>query len=251
VLFGGVTYSKGTLPRSYLPTLLSIQFTLTAIFTIISGFVLSIRRMIAHKLDWIKFLILTLWFFVPSGLVVIVEPVIYDNFRHFLFMIPPLFIFATIGIQSLFELVKKPALQVVLVGLLILPNVFFLVKLHPYQYVYYNVFTKGVGGAFRKYEMDYWGTSYREATMYINQIAPNNSRIIVYGAPHLVEIYARDDLNIEKYDKKIEVDHTTSGFAILLSRYDKDVQIFPEAERIYIVERDGAILAVIKELDFQ
>ena len=89
----------------------------------------------------------------------------------------------------------------IVIGLLVLPNIFLLIKMHPYQYVYYNVFTDGVGGAFRIYEMDYWGTSYREAAEYINQIAPQNARVIVFGAPHLVETHARDDLQVEKYKK--------------------------------------------------
>jgi hypothetical protein len=249
VLFGGNTYTIGTLPRSYLPVLLSIQFTLTTLITAVFGLVLTIKNIIKSKLDWMKAVVLLSWFCVPASLVIIFEPKIYDNFRHFLFIIPPIFTFAAIGLQGLFGLFKRPAIQAIVISLLILPNIFTLIKLHPYQYVYYNIFTNGVGGAFRMYEMDYWGTSYREATEYVNQIAPKNSRIIVFGAPHLVGTYARADLQIEKYKKDMELDRAFPTFAILLSRYDKDIHVFPEAENIYIVGRDGAIFAIVKELD--
>jgi hypothetical protein len=132
--------------------------------------------------------------------------------------------------------------------LFILPNILSLTNLHPYQYVYYNQLTNGVKGAFRVYEMDYWGTSYREATEYINRIAPQGSRIIVFGAHHIVETYARSDLIIEKYRKDSPINLDVPTFAILLSRHDKDIHIFPDAEIITIVGRDGAIFSVVKDL---
>ena len=195
-----------------------------------------------------KVTILYFWFFVPAAFIIFFEPKIYDNFRHFLFIVPPLFSLAAIGIQSVFDQIKRPVIQAIVIFLLILPNLFSLIKLHPYQYVYYNFLTDGAAGAFRKFEMDYWGTSYREATEYINQIAPQNANIIVFGAPHLVETYAREDLEIEKYSKEINLNRDSPTFAILLSRYDKDILIFPEAENILIIERDGAIFAVVKDL---
>jgi hypothetical protein len=248
VLFDGIYYSVGTNPRSYLPILLTIQITLTALFSILYGFIQSIARILKKKLNWLKVTILYLWFFVPVVLVMIIQPKIYDNFRHFLFVLPPLFAFAAIGLQSVFDQIKRQVFQAVVILLLITPNIFLLVKLHPYQYVYYNYFTNGLEGAFREYEMDYWGTSYREATTYINEIAPQNSNIIVFGAPHLVKIYARPDLEIGKYKNDITIDRDSPSFAILLSRYDKDIFLFPEAKIIYSVERDGAILAVVKDL---
>lgn len=248
VLFDGILYNIGTHPRSYMPVLLSIQFTFTALIAIIFGLILSIAGIINGKLNWAKVTILYLWFFTPFAFIMFAEPKIYDNFRHFLFIIPPLFTFAAIGLQSIFNQIKRPVFQAMVIFLLVLPNLFSLIKLHPYQYVYYNFLTDGVAGAFRKYEMDYWGTSYREATEYINQIAPQNAKIIVFGAPHLVETYAREDLEIEKYSKEIELNRDSPTFAILLSRYDKDTLIFPDAENIFLIERDGAIFAVIKDL---
>jgi len=249
VLFGGITYNIGTHPRSYMPVLLSIQFTLTALATTILGFICSIVIMIKCKRIWMKVIILYLWFFVPVALIVIVEPNIYDNFRHFLFVIPPLFTFGAIGLQSIFNFTKRPEVRAIVILLLILPNIISIVRLHPYQYVYYNLLANGVEGAFREYEMDYWGTSYREATEYVNQIAPHNSKVVVLGAPHLVETYARGDLEIEKYKNDMQLIYDSPTFAILSSRYDKDILLFSEAETIYIIERDGAKFAVVKDLN--
>jgi len=247
-LYAGNYYLFGEQPRSYLPVVISIQITLTAILPFLIGLIASITKSIKRQLDWMKVAVIALWFFVPLVLVVLLEPKIYDNSRHFLFILSPIFVFAAIGLQALFDLIKRPVLQVVLILVLILPNIFSLIQLHPYQYIYYNALTNGVSGAFRQFEMDYWGTSYREAAMYINQIAPPGAHIIVFGAPQLVETYVRDDLNIEKYHSRIEIDPTVPTFAILLSRNDKDIYTFPEAEVIHTIERDGAILTVIKDL---
>ena len=53
---------------------------------------------------------------------------------------------------------------------------------------------------------------------------------------------------IEKYQKDSPMIYDSPTFAILLSRYDKDIHVFPDAEIIYIVERDGAIFTVVKDL---
>ena len=87
----------------------------------------------------------------------------------------------------------------------------------------------GVGGAFRSNEMDYWGKSYRETTSYINQVAPPNARIIVFGAPHLVETYARKDLIIERYKKEMEIDHTIQNQ--LIGHFDRGLA--PRISRHY------------------
>jgi hypothetical protein len=248
LLYAGNYYFFGEQPRSYLPVVIAIQITLTALIPFLIGLTVSVPKSVKKQLDWMKVGVIALWFFVPLALVVILEPRIYDNSRHFLFILSPIFVFAAIGIQALFDLLKRPALQAALIIALILPNIFSLIQLHPYQYVYYNALTNGVQGAFRQFEMDYWGTSYREAAEYVNQIAPPGAHIIVFGAPHLVETYARGNLNIEKYEKGMEIDSATPTFAILLSRNDKDIYTFPEAEVIHTIERDGAILTVIKDL---
>jgi hypothetical protein len=248
VLFRGIEYDPGTLPKTFLPVLLSIQFTVTAILTIVGGILISLTNMFKQKSDWIKLTVLYLWILIPFAFVITLEPKYYDNFRHFLFIIPPLFVFAAIGIQRVFDAVKRPAIQALIAILLILPNLFPLVRLHPYQYVYYNLFTGGLPGAFRSYEMDYWGTSFREATDFVNQTAPQDAKIYVYGPTHLVDKYAREDLKIRNLKRVMPTDRDSPAFAILLSRYNKDINLFPELESIFRVERDGAIFAVVKYL---
>ena len=133
--------------------------------------------------------------------------------------------------------------------LAVLPGVYWLIALHPYQYVYYNTLTGGLPGAFRRYEMDYWTTSYREATMFINEKAPDQARILVWGPEHIVETYARQDLVIEKYRKENTKSNASADFAIVSSRNNRDLTLFPEADLLWTTGRGGAIFTVVKQLN--
>ena len=115
----------------------------------------------AKSLDWRKWLILLLWFFVPLLAVVVLNPTMYDNFRQFFFILPAAFLFVGAGLDWLFARVRSPVLISLLLIVFVLLNVVTLIQLHPYQYTYYNRLAGGEQGAFRKYEMDYWATSYR------------------------------------------------------------------------------------------
>ncbi|OGO39626.1 MAG: hypothetical protein A2W35_09180 [Chloroflexi bacterium RBG_16_57_11] len=246
VMFAGVDYEVTELPRRYLPTVLSLQFTETAMLMFIAGCVTSILWLRRGRLDWRKVVLITVWFVGPVIAIVIVHPVIYDNFRHLLFITPPLFIFAAIGFQGLFEWIKKPVLSGGLVVLLMLPNVYWLINLHPYQYVYYNSLVGGVQGAYRSYEMDYWGTSYRAAIEYVNQVAPPESRVIVLGTDQLVSNFARPDLKIDEYRKLDETESIPGAYVILSSRHNKDQDLYPGSPSLFSVERAGVVLAVVK-----
>jgi hypothetical protein len=57
----------------------------------------------------------------------------------------------------------------------LLPSVFGIVSLHPYEYIYYNSFVGGVSGAEGRFETDYWAISFREAAEYVNENASPNA----------------------------------------------------------------------------
>jgi hypothetical protein len=162
------------------------------------------------------------------------------------------------GLQALFTLVGRlgsPSGQspgAILAGFLILavmllPGLYRDVSLHPYQYVYYNQLVSGVGGAFRRFEMDYWTTSYKEATEYLNANASAGARIGVWGADQIVKRYAREDLEIVDLGKA----DSPLDLAVITTRHNKDLELFPDAPVVFQVGRDGAIYSVVKRLDAQ
>jgi hypothetical protein len=249
VMFGGIDYPVDEVPLGYLPTLLSLQVTLPALLLFLFGLGVAAYRSYKQTIDLELVLLLVLWLIAPIIAVLLLRPTIYDNFRQFLFILPPLFVLAGIGLGALYDKLKRKSLYVLLVALLVLPGIYWNSKLHPYQYIYYNTLTGGVKGAFRQYEMDYWATSYREATAYLNQVAPPGSEVIVWGPEHIAINYARQDLNIREYQKDDLDQSHPADFAIISTRHNKDLTLFPEAEQVFSVGRQGALFVVVKQFD--
>lgn len=242
VLFNGVMYTSTDIPRSYLPVLLGVQLTEPVWFLFAAGLTAvvygSIKR---HEKDLVLLLLTLVWFILPLIGFVITRSPLYDNFRQVFFILPPVFMLAGVA----FEKIKRPILQAALIAVLLLPGIVDGVHLHPYEYIYYNRFIGGVQGAYRKYELDYWGTSYREAANYLNEVAPSNASMWVEGPVHILQLYARPDLKIYSTYEAARADHY--DFVVATTRYNLDLQSYPEARIIHTIERDGSLLTVIKE----
>ena len=119
------------------------------------------------------------WFVLPLiGLVASHAP-LYDNFRQVLFILPPVFMMAGYA----FSKINSPVARATLIGLCVLPGIVAGIRLHPYEYVYYNQFIGGEAGAFRRFEMDYWGTSYREAAQYLDRTAQPGGSLVTVSVP--------------------------------------------------------------------
>jgi len=238
VLFNGVEYSPANLPWTYLPFLLGIQLTEPVWALFIVGLVAAGWKQREKR----ELLLLTIfWFIIPLVGFIVLRPPLYDNFRQIFFILPPVFWMAGV----VFEKIKKPVLQFALIALVILPGVVDGIRLHPYEYIYYNRCIGGVDGAFRKFEMDYWGTSYRAAAEYVNKIAPPKATIWVEGPEHLFALYARKDLKIYSSYEIETADHY--DYVIATTRHNLDETAYPDAKIIYEITRGGAVLAVIKK----
>ena len=249
VRFGGLDYFPYELPRSYLPVLLSIQFTEPVLLLFFGGLLAAISRIFRRSGEWPLIALLAVWFFLPFGLVILFRPSLYDNFRHFLFITPPIFVFAGMALEALFRWLHRPVLSLAIMVALLLPGIFWGARLHPYQYVYYNQFVGGVGGVYRQYELDYWVTSYREAILNLNQIATENAKVYVDGAAQIAREYVRPDLEVYRPVRREALDEAFYDYAILPTRNDKDFKFFKEAPVILQVGREGTVFTVVKAIE--
>jgi hypothetical protein len=182
-----------------------------------------------------------IWFIIPLVGFIVTRSPLYDNFRQVFFILPPVFMIAGVVMEK----IKRPAFQVVLIILLIMPGIIDGARLHPYEYIYYNRFAGGVSGVLRKYELDYWGTSYREAAGWLNTHAPDDAFVWVDGPAHLLGMYLRADLQLYssyEVDRAVRYDYIVST-----SRYNLDLVSHTDARVVYTIERDGAILTVIRQ----
>jgi len=132
---------------------------------------------------------------VPLLAVLIVRPVLYDGIRHHLFVVPLiclLLYFAFLGTLAVMPHPSQLALCLLAVGFWIEP-VWSMVRLHPYEYAYYNPLTNPAD----RFELDYWGTSFRELANHLNTYAENPNgdrlRVSVCGPVHALKTFLDPD----------------------------------------------------------
>jgi hypothetical protein len=238
VLYNGVEYASTALPYSYLPVLFGIQLTEPVWLLAIAGVVVSVIGW-REKRGLLELTIL--WFIIPLLGFTILRSALYDNFRQIIFILPPIFWLAGVA----FEKIKNTKWQIALITLCLIPGILGIIRLHPYEYIYYNSFIDGMDGAQERFELDYWGTSYREAAEVVSEIAPANAIIWVEGPSHLFELYAREDLKIYSDHEAERADHY--DYVVATTRYNLDQASYPDAKIIYKITRGDAILTVIKQ----
>jgi len=244
ILFNGRFYNPEKLPISYLPTLLNIQLTESLLILIYIGFIALIFSILLRRLKLDFFLVVGVGALLPLIGLILSRATMYDNFRQILFLIPPLILLGGLALNSIFSVLRPVALRLTLLLILAFPGIYAIIRLHPYQYVYYNSLIGGTAGALRRFELDYWFTAYSEAARWLNKNVPADARIGGDGPTYLLEPYLRPDIKLqESNDPDKQVDYFIST-----SRYNQDLTSYPDAKVIHSIERDGAILTVIKQL---
>jgi hypothetical protein len=238
VLFNGVQYSASALPASYLPVLLGIQLSEPVGILCVAGL---ITGWLFRKRYRGLILLASVWFLAPLLALVMFRTPLYDNFRQVLFLLPPIFLLTGIALQCL----GSPRLTTFAIALGVLPGLIGISSLHPYEYAYYNSFVGGVSGAFRRFELDYWGTSYQEAAEFVNWVAAPNANVWVEGPAQLITAGAREDLNIFSTHEIERAE--TYDYIIATTRFNLDQAAFPEAHVIHAIRRGSAILSVVKQ----
>ena len=243
VRFMGDNIAPSNLPWYYVTFLVCVQVTAPAL--VLSALGLGA---VYYRRENIKdAFVLIAWFVVPLGLQVALRSNVYDNFRQFLFVLPPLFVLAGVGLERAMVRVKPPAMKIALTALCLLPGIVGVINLHPYQYIYYNTLVGGVSGAEGDFELDYWLTSYREAGEYINERASRDANILAWGSTYNG---AREDLDVYGFGSEEDLQASSLAFeyAVISTRFFSHVGVLPDAPVVFEVRKGGALLAVVKEL---
>jgi hypothetical protein len=174
----------------------------------------------------------------------------YDGIRHFLFIIPPIFIFAGFAFEFIREKTKQIAtywLYAGIVGLLLVPGILGIVRLHPYEYTYYNSFVGGTDHAFRKYETDYWLTCYKEAVEELNASVTQPVNLHVHREAYVAAYYAKDHVHV--FELRDTADKLQSGdYMLINTRTNEDQRILKEFPTVIQVGRGDALFCIIKKV---
>jgi hypothetical protein len=255
VRFFGQFYLAQDLPPSFIPVIMGITLTEPAVLLTLAGLALAVWQLFRRGKDRAVITFLLCYLLLPIAAWMVWRPPLYDNGRQYLFVFPAAFAFCGLAIEALFAALQKwgrvgkrlPRLMIplILTVLAILPGLAAGAKIHPYQYVYYNAFVGGQAGAFRRFEVDYWLTSYKEVARYLNASAPQGASIVVFGSVPQLQMYTDPSFRIQKFQNGTVYD---ADFALLATRSDVDLDLFPAGKLIYTVGREGAVYAVLKKL---
>ena len=109
----------------------------------------------------------------PVLCTVIVSGPAFTGRRHFLYVVPPLAVLASIGLDGLLGTMKRLGAAIGATAMTVLGAAFAwtaveLVQLHPHQYLFFNSLVGGLEGATRRYDTDYWVNIMPEAVAGLN-----------------------------------------------------------------------------------
>jgi len=242
VLFKGAYIQSDMLPWDYLPHLVTLELTLPILVLFLWGSLVLVRRLAAGLQESALAMIPILWIAIPMLAFVVLRTPIYGNIRQVLFGLPPLFLLAAIGLEDVWRRIRREVLGWGLLCLALVPSVVGIVSLYPYEYIYFNALAGGVRGAEGTYELDHWCTSYREAMLHVDQVAPKGSTVGVWGPIAAAADFARPDLIIVSDDGTQDVQ-----YALGCKRVLDYLPFHPGFDVVYQVKRDSAVLAVVKE----
>jgi hypothetical protein len=168
-LFAGRVYEMADVPRIYVPGYLLIRVPLPtlagAALALLSLLLLPFEQGGSRRRD-VALLSLTVIF--PLACEVAFRGPAFTGMRHFLFVLPPLAALAGIGFDEVLGIFEAQSRRFASATIVLICAGFLwegatLVRLHPYENLFYNSLVGGLPGAFRRYDMDYWFNSMPEA----------------------------------------------------------------------------------------
>lgn len=151
-------------PWYYEPKLIMLTAPLAVLLGILPGLLLGWKN--KGKVHFLMLALLVLATFGPSLYLIYKKSYVYNGWRHFIFIYPPLVALAVLGWYWLASLFRNAGLKLVILGIVALtfvkPGIWSIAN-HPYQYLYFNEIAGGVKGAQGMYELDYWNQTPRAA----------------------------------------------------------------------------------------
>jgi hypothetical protein len=256
----GQVYEMAKVPRLYVPIYILIRVPLLTLFGAALAMTVALLPRLAagstqlHRKDIV---LVSLTVIIPVVCQVIFHGPAFTGMRHFLFVVPALAVLAGIGLDAAMTSLAARGRLVASGGLAVVTACFVwdavtLVRLHPYEYLFYNPLVGGLEGASRRYDLDYWFGSMPEALSMLETYLRRSEPVEAGG---LAQIYSvavcGERLPFEKtvklpqlrWDFKPEWEQSEFFIAPTHMNCDGDLN----GEIIGTVERLGVAIAYVKD----
>lgn len=238
----GHCYSAANYPGYYLPLQLFVTLPLPHLVAGLVGLASfwQERRTLHAGVRGAGLMLMLQATLLPAWLMLTRVP-LYDGARHVLFIFPAWCFFAGYGWLALARMCRtrrRRAFGIAATALLLGFVIHDMIRLHPYEYSYYNE-TLRAEPLDGRWETDYWGLSVRELAGWLD--AHGDPGIPVYAEPgHLFNLYAKGPFVIVKdfgYKETQRRERTRPFYLGYYAHAHTYTQPLPGCRRIYAVTR--------------
>jgi hypothetical protein len=179
ILMNGIFVNATAINWKYIPQWFGLTTPVIYLLFGIIGFVFLVFRFLRKPLDFLSRtndrnqLVFLACFAGPVISVILLHSVLYDGWRQMYFIYPSFLLLAIYGLSSFLKsktfLGDLPKIFIILLLIISFAGTgITMIKSHPFEDVYFNVLLPKKDQYLRRtFELDYWGTSYKQALEYI------------------------------------------------------------------------------------
>ncbi|NEQ53198.1 MAG: hypothetical protein F6K11_24190 [Leptolyngbya sp. SIO3F4] len=186
---------------------------------------------------------------------------IYNAERQFLFILPAVAVFAVVGLAFLLEHIPRKFWSKGVITLIVIVYssvAMDMVRLHPYEYVYFNSIVRSDQLAI-DFETDYWGVSVREAIEWVNDQVDEKTMVFFHSPSGSIRPFANENLVLDYASKVKDIPYEEIRKPFYYVAYPRNKygelphpqEWFPQCDRVFTVQRPlGSVaipLTIVKE----
>ena len=256
----GQVYEMAKVPRLYVPIYILIRMPLLALFGAALAMTFALLPRLAAGSAQLRrrdIVLVALTVIIPLFCQVIFHGPAFTGMRHFLFVVPALAVLAGTGLDAMVTALATRGRLAASGGLAVVSACFLwnavtLVRLHPYEYLFYNAVVGGMEGASRRYDLDYWFSSMPEALAVLETYLRRSEPVDAGRPPQIYSVaVCGERLPFEKtvtlpqlhWDFKSEWNQSEFFIAPTHMNCDGDL----DGEIVGKVERLGTAIAYVKD----
>jgi hypothetical protein len=122
-----------------------------------------------------------------------------------------------------------------------------MVSLHPHQYVYYNALVGGPGGAFRRYEMDYWSNFLPQALELLEQQLAAEHGGRAPARKYVVGVCTKEEILKQYAPPYLEATKDWQRADFIITTTNTDCDTYASGRTVIEIAREGAVLGLVKD----
>lgn len=250
VLFNGESIQANNVGWSYFPIWFCITTPYLVLVGLISGFicliisgvkkVVYIASMETNRIinrfntDFIIWMVISAWFVVPVIALFVFQSVLYDAWRQMFFLYPAILLLAVCGMRKVYDwTITRTANKVLINGVFgiiltagLIEPVAFMVKYHPHENVYFNQLAGDPLTLRQRFDLDYWGLSYKQGIDYI--LASDSRDHILLSAVGPASLYVEYMLPHEQADRLSFTELEQADYFLTNYRWHPDDFPYPD-----------------------